>query len=126
MIEAANSRHEHEHEAFAKACAAGLFETSKVIVPGVIDTSAARVEHVDLIAERLLRFVRAVGHPSRVIASTDCGFVSKARMIAITTDVAWRKLGALVEGAALASKLYLEANAPVPMAASVLASTPYR
>ena len=36
------------------------------------------------------------------------------------------KLGALVEGAALATKLYLEASAPVPMAAPVLAPTPYR
>ena len=45
--------------------------------------------------------------------------MSKARLIAITADVAWRKLSSLVEGAALASKLNLEASSPVPMAAPV-------
>ena len=107
LIEAANPRHGHEVAAFERAVASGLFDSSKVIVPGVIDTTAARVEHPSLVAERLLRFVRVVGHPSRVIAATDCGFASTARSVAITADVAWRKMQALVEGAALATKLYL-------------------
>ena len=98
----------------------------KVVVPGVIDTTAARVEHPSLVAERLLRFVRAAGHPSRVMASTDCGFASTARSVAITADLAWRKIGALVEGAALASRLYMQAQAPVPMKAPLLTPTPYR
>jgi 5-methyltetrahydropteroyltriglutamate--homocysteine methyltransferase len=63
-----------------------------------------------LVAERLLRFVRAAGHPSRVIAATDCGFASTARSVAITADLAWRKIDALVEGAKLATRLYLEVS----------------
>lgn len=126
LIEAANPRHGHEVAAFEEALRSGLLDPSIVIVPGVIDTTAARVEHPGLIAERLLRFVRAVGHPSRVIAATDCGFASTARSVAITADLAWRKMGALVEGAALATKMYLEMHAPVPMPAPLLLPTPFR
>ena len=82
-------------------------------MPGVIDTTAARVEHPALIAERLLRFVKAAGHPSRVMASTDCGFASTARSVAITADLAWRKIEALVEGAALATRLYMQVHTHV-------------
>ena len=127
LIEGANPRHGHEAVAFEQAVAAGLIDpTELVVVPGVIDTTAARVEHPHLVAERLLRFVRATGHPSRVMASTDCGFASTARSVAITADLAWRKIEALVEGAALATKIYLEAQAPVPMKGPMLAPTPYR
>jgi len=126
LVEAANPRHGHEVAAFEEAVASGLIDDSKVIVPGVIDTTAARVEHPAHIAERLLRFVRAVGHPSRVIAATDCGFASTARSVAITADIAWRKLNALAEGAALATKLYLQHNAPVPMKSPETSPTPFR
>ena len=34
----------------------------------------------------------AVGHPSRVLASTDCGFASTAKSTAISADIAWMKL----------------------------------
>ena len=60
----------------------------QVIVPGLIDTTTARVEDPRLIAEDLLRYVRAAGHPGRVVASTDCGFASTARSTAITADFA--------------------------------------
>ena len=87
VLEAANPRHNHEVQLFEKAVQCGHFRADQVIVPGLIDTTAARVEHPNVIAERLLRFVRAVGHPSRVIASTDCGFASTARSVAITHDL---------------------------------------
>ena len=65
---------------------------TEVIVPGLIDTTTARVEDPRLIAESLLRYARAAGHPARVIASTDCGFASTARSTAITADLAtWQK-----------------------------------
>ena len=80
VLEAANPRHNHEVQLFEKAVQCGHFRADQVIVPGLIDTTAARVEHPALIAERLLRFVRAVGHPSRVIASTDCGFASTSKV----------------------------------------------
>ena len=65
---------------------------TEVIVPGLIDTTTARVEDPRLIAESLLRYARAAGHPARVIASTDCGFASTARSTAITADLAtWQE-----------------------------------
>lgn len=105
LLEGANPRHGHEVAAFEQAVSSGLIGPDTVVVPGVIDTTAARVEHPALIAERLLRFVKAAGHPSRVMASTDCGFASTARSVAITADLAWRKIEALVEGAALATRM---------------------
>ena len=127
LMEGANPRHGHDAAAYEKAVASGLIDPTKfVIVPGVIDTTAARIEHPELIAERLLRYVRAAGHPSRVIAGTDCGFASTAKSTAITADLAWMKLDALVAGAALASRLYMQAQAPVPMKAISLTPTPFR
>ena len=64
VLEAANPRHIHEVALFEKAVQSGHFRADQVIVPGVIDTTAARVEHPKAIAERLLRFVRAVSPPS--------------------------------------------------------------
>ena len=126
VLEAANPRHNHEVVLFEKAVQSGHFRADQVIVPGLIDTTAARVEHPKVIAERLLRFVRAVGHPSRVIASTDCGFASTARSVAITHDLAWRKLHALVEGARLATATLMDMNAPVPLAGPGLTPTSFR
>ena len=70
LLQAVRRRHGHEAAAFEQAVTSGLIAPRELtIVPGVIDTTAARVEHPALVAERLLRFVRAAGHPSRVIAS---------------------------------------------------------
>ena len=55
------------------------------------------VEHPELVAERVLRFANLVGK-ERVIASTDCGLGGR-----IQPQIAWAKLEALVEGAALGS-----------------------
>jgi len=127
LMEGANPRHGHDAASYERAVASGVINPKETtIVPGVIDTTAARIEHPELIAERLLRYVKAAGHPSRVVAGTDCGFASTARSTAITADLAWKKLEALVEGAALASQLYMQAQAPVPMKAPCLTPTPYR
>jgi 5-methyltetrahydropteroyltriglutamate--homocysteine methyltransferase len=98
-LESCNQRHAHE---------AGLFETrpfpeDKVVMPGVIDTRSNTVEHPDLVAERLGRFAAALG-PERVVGCTDCGFASTSSAIAVSGEVAWMKLGALVEGARRASR----------------------
>ena len=53
--------------------------------------------------ERIARFVSVVG-PENVIASTDCGFGTFVGMSAVMPRVAYAKLAALAEGAALASK----------------------
>jgi len=67
----------------------------------VIDTTTNFVEHPELVAERLGRFVALVG-PERVIAGTDCGFGTFAGFGAIDPAICWAKLAALAEGAALA------------------------
>jgi hypothetical protein len=44
------------------------------------------------------------GDASRVIAGTDCGFATVAGYTMVAEDVVWAKLGALAEGARLASR----------------------
>ncbi len=55
-------------------------------------------------AQRIIRFADVVDR-ERVIASTDCGFGTSAGYGKIDPQVAYLKLGALVEGAARASKV---------------------
>ncbi|CAE7229956.1 lolF1, partial [Symbiodinium microadriaticum] len=68
----------------------------------------------------------AVGHPSRVIASTDCGFASTAKSTAVSADIAWMKLRSLAEGAALATCRYIDQRAPVPCRSPDFVPTPFR
>lgn len=56
------------------------------------------LEHPELVADRIVRFARLVGREN-VIASTDCGLGGR-----VHPQVAWAKLGALSEGARLASR----------------------
>jgi 5-methyltetrahydropteroyltriglutamate--homocysteine methyltransferase len=74
-----------------------------VIVPGVIDSTTNHIEHPELVAERIARYASLVGRES-VIAGTDCGFASFAGSAAVDPAIVWAKLGALAEGAALASR----------------------
>jgi 5-methyltetrahydropteroyltriglutamate--homocysteine methyltransferase len=94
LIEAANARHEHEHVVWRET----KLREGKILVPGVVSHSTDLVEHPELVAERIRRFADAVG-AENVIAGTDCGFGGRSH-----PQIAWAKLGALVEGAALASK----------------------
>jgi 5-methyltetrahydropteroyltriglutamate--homocysteine methyltransferase len=97
-FEAANHRHAHEWEVFAEA----NIPDEKLLVPGVIDTSSVYIEHPELIAQRVMRFVEIVG-PERVIPGTDCGFSSYATFLAMDPALAWAKLETLVAGAQLVS-----------------------
>ena len=74
----------------------------KILVPGVVDTTTNFVEHPELVAQRLERFVNIVG-ADRLIAGSDCGFGTFAGFGAVDPDIAYAKLGALVEGAKLVS-----------------------
>ena len=65
---------------------------------GVVSHATNVVEHPEVVADRILRFASVVGS-ERVIASTDCGVGAR-----IHPSIAWAKLEALVEGAALASR----------------------
>eukprot|EP00434_Breviolum_minutum_P038188 symbB.v1.2.033867.t1/scaffold4270.1/size42129/3 len=126
LMEGANPRHRADVQCFEEAVKKGYFKSHQVIVPGLIDTTTARVEDPRLIAESLLRYARAAGHPARVIASTDCGFASTARSTAITADLAWMKLQSLKAGAQLATRSFLEQQAPVLCRSIALTSTPFR
>lgn len=111
--EGANPRHAHDWEYFGKHVASKFIEADKVLLVGVLDTRSAHVEHPELVAQRILQYVKVLG-PGRVVASTDCGFATTAKSTSITEDIAWLKLKALVEGAKLAQKQLLNLGAPQP------------
>jgi 5-methyltetrahydropteroyltriglutamate--homocysteine methyltransferase len=98
-FEAANPRHEHEWRVWKDV----KLPEDAVLIPGVITQSTVLVEHPELVAERIARFASIVGR-ERVIAGADCGFASFAGSTEIHPSIVWAKLGALVEGARLATK----------------------
>ena len=93
-FEAGNVRHEHEWKVWQDV----KLPDDKVILPGVVSHATNVVEHPELVAERILRFAKLVGR-ERVIASTDCGLGGR-----VHSEIAWAKLEALAQGAALASR----------------------
>jgi 5-methyltetrahydropteroyltriglutamate--homocysteine methyltransferase len=98
-VEAANPRHDHEWAVWKDI----KLPDDKVLLPGVVDTCTNYVEHPDLVAQRIVRYAGVVGR-ERVMASSDCGFGTFAGYGKIDPEVAWLKLGALVEGAKRASR----------------------
>jgi 5-methyltetrahydropteroyltriglutamate--homocysteine methyltransferase len=94
----ANPRHAHEYRYLKE-----LLDDDQYLVAGVIDTTTNFVEHPEVVADRLERVAAIVGDPRRVLAGTDCGFETIAGKGRVAPDVAWAKLAALSEGAALAS-----------------------
>ena len=101
LFETSNPRHQHDWNYFVEMLA--LIPDDKVLIPGVIDSTTNFVEHRQVVAERIERFAGIVG-VGRVIAGTDCGFSTFAGFGAVDPEIVWAKLGALVEGAALASR----------------------
>ncbi|MFW8635598.1 cobalamin-independent methionine synthase II family protein [Cribrihabitans pelagius] len=99
LFETANPRHGHEWTVFRDRKAE--IPEDKVLVPGVVDTTTNFVEHPELVAQRITRFTGIVG-AERVIAGSDCGFGTFAGFGAVDPDIAYAKLAALAEGAALA------------------------
>ena len=100
LFETSNPRHAHEWTVFRDR--ASEIPDDKVLVPGVVDTTTNFVEHPELVAERIARFVGIVG-AERVIAGSDCGFGTFAGFGAVDPEIAYAKLASLAEGAALAS-----------------------
>jgi 5-methyltetrahydropteroyltriglutamate--homocysteine methyltransferase len=94
LFEAANVRHEHEYVVWEST----QLPSDKILAPGVVSHATALIEHPELVSSRIQRFARLVGR-ERVIASTDCGLGLRCH-----PQIAWAKLQALAEGAALASK----------------------
>ncbi len=99
VVEAANPRHAHEWNVWRET----KLPEDKILVPGVLDTSTNYVEHPELVAERICRFADIVGR-ERVIAGSDCGFGTFAGYGKLDPDISFKKLRAMAEGAALASK----------------------
>jgi 5-methyltetrahydropteroyltriglutamate--homocysteine methyltransferase len=100
-LEAANPRHAHEWEVWQDV---GGLPDDKALIVGVVDVLGNHLEHPRLVAQRIVQFANVVGR-ERVIAATDCGFSTFAGMVNCDPDVAWAKLGVLVEGAAEASRV---------------------
>lgn len=93
-FEAGNVRHEHEWSVWRDT----KLPDDRLILPGVVSHATNVVEHPELVAERIGRFAGLVGR-ERVIASTDCGLGGR-----VHGDIAWAKLEALAQGAAIASR----------------------
>jgi 5-methyltetrahydropteroyltriglutamate--homocysteine methyltransferase len=96
----AGPRHQHEYRVFKRH----PLPDGLLLLPGVIDTTTNVVEHPEVVADRIGQAVDAVGDRTRVIASTDCGFGTFAGAELVAESVVWAKLGALVEGARLATR----------------------
>ena len=100
LFETSNPRHAHEWTVFRDRVKE--IPDDKILVPGVVDTTTNFIEHPELVAERINKFVNIVGK-ERVIAGSDCGFGTFAGFGAVDPDIAFAKLKSLSEGALLAS-----------------------
>jgi 5-methyltetrahydropteroyltriglutamate--homocysteine methyltransferase len=94
LFEAANVRHEQEYHLWEDL----KLPQDKILVPGVVSHATNVLEHPELVAERIGRFVQRVGQEN-VMAGTDCGLGGR-----VHPQLAWAKLRVLAEGAALASR----------------------
>jgi 5-methyltetrahydropteroyltriglutamate--homocysteine methyltransferase len=93
-LEAANPRHEHEWKLWKEV----KLPEGKTLIPGVVTHHTNVVEHPELVADRIIRYAELAGREN-VIAGTDCGMGFR-----VHPEIAWAKLKALADGAALASK----------------------
>jgi 5-methyltetrahydropteroyltriglutamate--homocysteine methyltransferase len=98
-FEAANPRHAHEWTVWRDAD----IPEEKVLIPGLLTSTSNYVEHPELVAQRIEQFAAIVGR-ERVIAGTDCGFGTFAGIGKMDAGISYKKLAALVAGAALASQ----------------------
>ena len=99
LFEAANPRHRHEWTVWRDT----KLPEDKILIPGCLMSTSNYVEHPELVAQQIIQYANIVGR-ERVIAGTDCGFGTFAGVGRIDPDIAYKKLHALAEGAAIASK----------------------
>ena len=97
-FEAANPRHDHEWRVLAKK----KLPAGKKLIPGAVTHSNVTIEHPEVVADRMERWIKAAG-VNNVMFGNDCGFSSTAGNTEIPESVAWAKLKALAEGARIAS-----------------------
>jgi 5-methyltetrahydropteroyltriglutamate--homocysteine methyltransferase len=101
LFEAANPRHAHEWQVWRDNRKA--VPDDMVLVPGVVSSTSNYIEHPELVAERLERFVGIVGH-ERVMAGSDCGFSTFAGDGLVDPDICYAKFAAMREGADIAAR----------------------
>jgi 5-methyltetrahydropteroyltriglutamate--homocysteine methyltransferase len=94
LIEAGNVRHEHEYKIWRDV----KLPAGKILIPGVVSHATDLIEHPELVADRIVAFAEIVGREN-LIAGTDCGLGGR-----VHPQIAWAKLRALRDGAAIASK----------------------
>ena len=96
LFESSNPRHAHEWKIFDD------FKTkipeTKILIPGVIDSTSNFVEHPDLICQRLMKFINIVGK-DRVMAGSDCGFGTFAGFGNVDEDIVYEKLKSMTTAA---------------------------
>lgn len=97
-LEGGNPRHEHEWKLWRDRD----LGRDIVLIPGVINSVTHRIEHPELVADRLCRYAECVGREN-IIASTDCGMSSQAGHSKVDPDIGWEKYRAMAAGAKLAS-----------------------
>ncbi len=100
LFETSNPRHAHEWTVFRDR--KSEIPDDKILMPGVVDTTTNFIEHPEVVAQRLERFVNIVGS-DRVIAGSDCGFGTFAGFGSVDPEIAYAKLATLSEGAGLAA-----------------------
>lgn len=98
LFETSNPRHAHEWTVFRDR--KSEIPEDKVLVPGVLDTTTNFVEHPELVAQRVERFVNIVG-ADRVVAGSDCGFGTFAGFGSVDPDIAYAKLKSMSNGVKL-------------------------
>ena len=101
LFETSNPRHQADWTYFVEM--ADIIPDSKILIPGVIDSTTNFIEHPRVVAERIERFANIIGR-ERVIAGTDCGFSTFAGFGVVDPEIVWAKLKTLADGAELASK----------------------
>jgi 5-methyltetrahydropteroyltriglutamate--homocysteine methyltransferase len=99
LFEGANSRHAHEWKVWEDV----ELPDGMIIIPGMIESMSNRIEHPELIAERIVRYANMVGKEN-VIAGSDCGFGTFVGLDLVDSGIAWAKMAALSEGARLATE----------------------
>jgi 5-methyltetrahydropteroyltriglutamate--homocysteine methyltransferase len=93
-VEAGNVRHAHEWRVWEDV----KLPEGRTLIPGVISHATDLVEHPEFIAERLVNYASLLGREN-VQAGSDCGIGSRVGH----EEIAWAKLRAMGDGAALAS-----------------------
>ena len=95
-VEAADVQHVLDYQVWEDGTA--RLPDGKIYVPGVIAHKTSTVEPPEWVAHQIVHYANIMGREN-IVAGTDCGLGGRCY-----PDIAWAKLRALSEGAALASK----------------------